>query len=56
LQFRISPDGSVSRAKLTTTRWAGTSLDICISKQVNRLEFPPFEGNAKRIKYALVIQ
>jgi len=56
LQFTISPDGGVSRAKLTTSRWAGTSLDSCISKQVNRLEFPPFEGGAKKIKYALVIQ
>jgi len=56
LQFTISPDGGVSRAKLTTSRWAGTSLDSCISKQVNRLEFPPFDGNAKKIKYALVIQ
>jgi hypothetical protein len=56
LQFTISPDGGVSRAKLTTSRWAGTSLDTCISKHVNRLDFPPFEGKAKKIKYALVIQ
>jgi len=56
LQFTISPDGGVGRAKLTTSRWAGTSLDTCISKQVNRLEFPPFDGKAKKIKYALVIQ
>lgn len=56
LQFTIAPNGGVSRAKLTTSRWAGTSLDTCISKQVNRLDFPPFEGRAKKIKYALVIQ
>lgn len=56
LQFTISPDGGVSRAKLTTSRWAGTSLDTCISKHVNRLDFPPFDGKAKKIKYALVIQ
>jgi outer membrane biosynthesis protein TonB len=56
LQFTISPAGGVSRAKITTSRWAGTSLDTCISKHLNRLEFPPFEGRAKKIKYALVIQ
>jgi outer membrane biosynthesis protein TonB len=56
LQFTIAADGGVSRAKLTTSRWAGTSLDTCISKHVNRLDFPPFEGKAKKISYALVIQ
>jgi len=56
LQFTIAADGGVSRAKLTTSRWAGTSLDTCISKHVNRLDFPPFDGKPKKIKYALVIQ
>ena len=56
LQFTISPSGGVSRAKLTTSRWAGTTLDKCISKHVNRLDFPPYDGSPKKIKYALVVQ
>jgi hypothetical protein len=56
LKFSIAPEGTVSRARVTTSRFAGTPLDTCISNELNALKFPPFEGKAKQITYPLIVQ
>ena len=56
LKFTVGPDGSVSKARITTSRFAGTSLDSCISSELNSLTFPPFDGTAKKITYPLIVQ
>jgi len=55
VKFKISPSGSVSRARVTTSRYAGTALDTCISREVNALQFPPFEGKVQNITYPLLV-
>ena len=55
VKFKISPSGAVSRARVTTSRYAGTALDTCISREVNALQFPPFEGKTQNITYQLLI-
>ena len=56
LKFTIAPDGTVSKARVTTSRFAGTALDTCISRELNGLKFPPFDGSAKKITYPLITQ
>ena len=56
LKFTIAPDGGVSKARVTTSRFAGTSLDSCISRELNNLKFPPFDGTPKKITYPLIVQ
>ncbi len=56
LKFTISPDGSVTKARVTTSRFAGTALDSCISRELDALTFPDFEGSAKKITYPLIVQ
>ncbi len=51
LKFSISPDGGVSRARITTSRFAGTALDQCVSKEVNQLKFPEFDGESQNVRY-----
>ena len=51
LKFSIAPDGVVSRARITTSRFAGTALDQCVSKEVNDLKFPSFEGETQQVRY-----
>ena len=51
LKFSIAPDGKVSRARITTSRFAGTALDQCVSKEVNQLQFPPFDGESQNVRY-----
>lgn len=51
LKFSINPDGGVSRARITTSRFAGTALDQCVSKEVNQLKFPPFDGETQQVRY-----
>jgi len=55
VKFKIAPNGSVSRARVTTSRYAGTALDTCISREVNALQFPPFEGPTQKITYPLLV-
>jgi len=55
VKFKISPSGAVSRARVTTSRYAGTALDTCISREVNALQFPPFEGKTQNITYPLLV-
>jgi predicted Zn finger-like uncharacterized protein len=56
VKFSISPDGTVSRARVTTSRFSGTALDTCISNEVNSLKFPPYEGKSKQITYPLIVE
>ena len=56
VKFSISSDGTVSRARVTTSRFAGTALDTCISNEVNALKFPPYEGKSKQITYPLIVE
>lgn len=51
LKFSIAPDGKVTRARITTSRFAGTALDQCVSKEVNQLKFPPFDGESQNVRY-----
>ncbi len=55
VKFKIAPSGQVSRARVTTSRYAGTALDTCISREVNALRFPPFEGKTQNITYPLLV-
>ncbi len=55
VKFKIAPSGLVSRARVTTSRYAGTPLDTCISREVNALRFPPFEGKTQNITYPLLV-
>lgn len=55
LKFSISPDGGVSRARITTSRFAGTALDQCVSKEVNQLNFPPFDGDTQQVRYPFTV-
>jgi predicted Zn finger-like uncharacterized protein len=56
VKFSIAPEGGVSRARVTTSRFAGTALDTCISNEVNALKFPPYEGKSKQITYPLIVE
>jgi len=56
LKFTLDPSGKASRARVSTSRFAGTALDTCISKELNALDFPAFEGNSKSITYPFVVQ
>ncbi len=56
LKFTIAPEGGVSKARVTTSRFAGTALDTCISRELNALKFPPFDGTPKKITYPLIVQ
>ena len=56
LKFTIAPEGGVSKARVTTSRFAGTALDTCISRELDSLKFPPFEGTPKKITYPLIVQ
>lgn len=53
LKFTVNPDGSVTRARVNSSDWAGSSLDQCISREVNKLSFPPWEGDRVKINYTL---
>ncbi len=53
VRFNINPDGSVSRARVTTSGWSGTGLDSCISREVNKLSFPPWEGERQKVTWSL---
>ncbi|MCO4769409.1 MAG: zinc-ribbon domain-containing protein [Deltaproteobacteria bacterium] len=55
LKFSIAPDGGVSRARITTSRFAGTALDQCVSKEVNQLNFPPFDGDTQQVRYPFTV-
>ncbi len=55
LKFSIAPDGGVSRARITTSRFAGTALDQCVSKEVNSLNFPPFDGDTQQVRYPFTV-
>jgi predicted Zn finger-like uncharacterized protein len=55
LKFSIAPDGAVSRARITTSRFAGTALDQCVSKEVNQLNFPPFDGETQQVRYPFTV-
>jgi predicted Zn finger-like uncharacterized protein len=56
LRFTIAPGGEVSKARVTTSRFAGTALDTCMSRELNSLKFPPFDGIPKKITYAMIVQ
>lgn len=53
IQFTILSDGSVPTARLISEELMDTSLDRCISSQVERLQFPPWDGDDRRITYTL---
>jgi len=55
LKFSIAPEGAVSRARITTSRFAGTALDQCVSKEVNQLNFPPFDGETQQVRYPFTV-
>jgi predicted Zn finger-like uncharacterized protein len=55
LKFSIAPEGAVSRARITTSRFAGTDLDACVSKEVNALRFPAFEGQTQQVTYPFIV-
>jgi hypothetical protein len=55
MKFTIEPGGTVKRARVTTSRFQGTSLDKCLSREVNALKFPPFDGTAQTVSYALLV-
>jgi hypothetical protein len=55
MKFTIEPGGTVKRARVTTSRFRGTSLDKCLSREVNALKFPPFDGQAQTVSYALLV-
>tara|TARA_Y100001968_G_scaffold333363_1_gene395749 strand:+ start:1399 stop:2541 length:1143 start_codon:yes stop_codon:yes gene_type:complete len=55
VKFKLAPSGQVSRARVTTSRYAGTALDTCISREVNALEFPPFSGKSTNVTYPLLV-
>ncbi len=55
MKFTIEPGGTVKRARVTTSRFQGTSLDKCLSREVNALRFPPFDGTAQTVSYALLV-
>lgn len=56
LKFAAAPDGTVTRARVTTSRFAGTRLDTCISREVNALKLPAFSGKSVTISYPIVVQ
>ncbi len=55
LKFSIAPEGGVSRARITTSRFAGTDLDSCVSREVNALRFPAFEGQTQQVTYPFIV-
>ncbi len=44
--FTVQPSGTVSKARVTTTDYRGTDLDICLGGAFRSLVFPPFEGSS----------
>ena len=53
IMFTMNPDGSVTRARVNSSDWAGSTLDQCISREVNKLTFPPWDGERVKINYTL---
>ena len=51
LKFSISPHGAAARARITTSRFAGTRIDTCVSREVNQLKFPAFDGETQNVRY-----
>ena len=43
--FTVQPAGNVSKARVTTTDYRGTDLDICLGGAFRSLVFPPFQGS-----------
>jgi hypothetical protein len=56
LKFTLDPSGKAARARVSTSRFAGTALDTCVSKELNALDFPAFDGVPKNITYPFVVQ
>jgi len=57
VKFTVNPDGNVSKAHIVTADYAGTDLDSCVSGQINRLQFAPFNGTtSKTVKYPFVVR
>jgi len=53
IHFTIHSAGQVSGSRLIAPHLSGTSLDSCISEQVNLLRFPPWDGRDRTITYTL---
>jgi len=56
IHFTIHAEGRVSGARLVDQELAGTSLDQCISEQVNFLRFPAWNGRNRTITYTMDLQ
>ena len=55
LEFRVAPDGDVSRTYIVTPEHASSPMDSCVSAQINQLVFPPFAGDGPAtVMYPLV--
>jgi hypothetical protein len=53
IHFTIHSGGETSGSRLVAPHLSGTSLDSCISEQVNLLRFPPWDGRDRTITYTL---
>ena len=57
VKFTVSPNGEVSKARITNTDLSGTDLDSCVSSQINRLQFAAFSGStSKVVKYPFMVK
>jgi hypothetical protein len=53
IHFTIHSSGRTSGSRLVAPHLTGTSLDSCISEQVDLLRFPPWDGRDRTITYTL---
>ncbi|MCK6527651.1 AgmX/PglI C-terminal domain-containing protein, partial [Myxococcota bacterium] len=56
LKFTVQPDGQVKNSRIQSAQYAGTDLEGCVTGEVNRLQFPPFDGPDQSIKFPFLVR
>jgi hypothetical protein len=55
VKIRIQPSGSPDRVYISSGSYRDTSLDSCLSRVIQDIQFPPFDGAAKNYTYPFTL-
>jgi hypothetical protein len=55
VKIRIQPSGSPDRVYISSGTYRDTSLDSCLSRAIQDIQFPPFDGDAKNYTYPFTL-
>jgi uncharacterized membrane protein YgcG len=55
VKIRIQPSGSPDRVYISSGTYRDTSLDSCLSRAIQDIRFPPFDGDAKNYTYPFTL-